>query len=68
MLAALPEQELISRLGQSGKHLRQLARGEARHLFQPIEPVFTLRERIELDSPIEVLDALMFVANLMLEQ
>lgn len=68
MLAALPERELISRLGQSGKRLRQMARGEAPHLFQPVEPVFTLRERMELDSPVEVLDALMFVANLMLEQ
>jgi len=68
MLAALPEKELISRLGQSGKSLRQLARGEAPHLFQPLEPAFTLRERMELDSPVEVLDALMFVANLMLEQ
>lgn len=68
MLAALPERELISRLGQPGKHLRQLARGEAPHLFQPVEPTFTLRERMELDSPVEVLDALMFVANLMLEQ
>lgn len=68
MLAALPEQELISRLGQSGQRLRLLARGEAPHLFQPVKPAFTLRERMELDSPVEVLDALMFVANLMLEQ
>ncbi|MGH9586129.1 MAG: DNA polymerase Y family protein [Acidobacteriaceae bacterium] len=68
MLAALPEKELISRVGQTGKRLRQMARGEAPHLFQPIEPAFTLRERMELDSPVEVLDALMFVANLMLEQ
>jgi protein ImuB len=68
MLAALPERELISRLGQSGKRLRQLARGEAPHLFQPVEPAFTLRERMELDSPVEALDALMFVTNPMLEQ
>jgi protein ImuB len=68
MLAALPEKELISRMGQSGKYLRQLARGEAPHLFQPVEPAFTLQERMELDSPVEILDALMFVANLMLEQ
>jgi protein ImuB len=68
MLAALPEKELISRMGQSGKLLRQMARGEAAHLFQPVEPAFTLQERMELDSPVEVLDALMFVANLMLEQ
>ncbi len=68
MLAALPEKELISRMGQSGKRLRQLARGEAPHLFRPVEPAFTLCERMELDSPVEILDALMFVANLMLEQ
>lgn len=68
MLAALPERELISRMGQAGKRLRQIARGEAPHLFQPVESALTLRERMELDSPVEVLDALMFVANLMLEQ
>ncbi len=68
MLAALPEKELISRLGQSGKQLRQIARGEMPHLFQPMEPLFELTERMELDSPIEVLDALMFVVNLLLEQ
>jgi protein ImuB len=68
MLAALPEKELISRMGQAGKRLRQMARGEMPHLFQPVEPVFTLTERMELDSPIELLDALMFVVNVMLEQ
>jgi protein ImuB len=68
MLAALPEKELISRIGQSGKRLRQMARGEMPHLFQPVEPAFTLEERIELDSPIEILDTLMFVVNTMLEQ
>lgn len=67
-LAALPDKELISRMGQTGKRLRQMARGEAPHLFQPLEPAFKLQERMELDSPVEVLDALMFVANLMLEQ
>jgi protein ImuB len=68
MLAALPEKELISRLGQSGKQLRQMARGEMPHLFQPVKPAFVLTERMELDSPVEVLDALLFVVNLMLDQ
>ena len=68
MLAALPEKELISRMGRAGKRLRQMARGEMPHLFQPVEPAFTLAERMELDSPIELLDALMFVVNVMLEQ
>jgi protein ImuB len=68
MLAALPERDLIARLGQDGKRLRQLARGELPHLFQPVEPGFTLSERIELDSPVELLDSLLFVAGVMLDQ
>jgi protein ImuB len=67
-LAELPEKGLIARIGQAGKRLHQLARGELSHLLQPLEPVFSLAERIELDSPVELLDALMFVVNVMLEQ
>lgn len=68
MLAALPEKELVARMGQSGKRLRQLARGEMPHLFQPVEPAFTLEERMAPDSPVELLGALLFVVNVMLEQ
>jgi protein ImuB len=68
MLADLPEKELIARMGQAGKQLQELARGERPHLFQPVVPEFTLVERMELDSPVEVLDALLFAVNLMLEQ
>jgi len=68
MLAALPERDLIARLGQDGRRLRQLARGELPHLFLPAEPGFTLSERIELDSPVELLDSLLFVAGVMLDQ
>jgi protein ImuB len=68
MLAALPEKELISRLGQEGKRLRQLALGRRSHLFRPLEAAFSLAERMELDTPIEQLEALLFVINLMLEQ
>lgn len=67
-LAALPEQELIARMGQSGKSLLQLACGERPHLFQPFEPDFALMERMELDSPLENLDALLFIVNLLLDQ
>jgi protein ImuB len=68
MLAELPEKELISRLGQEGKRLRQLARGEMPHLFVPHEPAFALEERRKLDSPVEMLDSLLFVVDVMLEQ
>lgn len=67
-LATLPEKSLIARLGQEGKRLRQLAAGELPHLFQPVETPFTLREEMELDNPIELLDGLLFLLNLMLEQ
>jgi protein ImuB len=67
-LAALPERELIARMGQEGKRLRQLARGELPHLFVPVEPEFSLVERMELDTPVELLDSLLFVLGLMMEQ
>lgn len=68
MLAALPEKELISRMGQDGKRLRQMARGEWPHLFQPIEMPFRLEEKMELDSPVELLESLLFVVGVMLDQ
>ncbi len=68
MLAALPEKELIARMGQEGKRLRQLARGELPHLFRPVEPALALEEHMELDSPVEVLDSLLFVVGVMLDQ
>jgi protein ImuB len=68
MLAALAEKDLVARMGQAGKRLSQRARGELSHLFQPIEPQFTLAERMELDSPVELLDSLLFVVGAMLDQ
>jgi protein ImuB len=67
MLGALPENDLIARMGQEGKSLRQLALGKLPHLFLPIEPSGTLEEYRELDSPVEILDSLLFVAGVMLE-
>ena len=66
-LAALPETALISRLGQGGRRLQLLARGEAEHLLVPKEPEFTLSETTALDSPVEMLDSLLFVISPMLE-
>lgn len=66
-LAALPETALISRLGQQGRRLQLLARGEADHLLVPQEPAFMLSETTALDSPLELLDSLLFVLSPMLE-
>jgi protein ImuB len=68
MLATLPETELFARMGQGGKRLRQLARGALPHLFQPVEQDFALEERMELDTPVELLDSLLFVVGVMLDQ
>ncbi len=68
MLAALPEKDLFARMSQEGRRLWQLARGERPHLFQPVEPPLALAEHMELDSPVELLDSLLFVAAAMLNQ
>ena len=68
MLSELPERELIARMGQEGKRLRLLARGVLPHLFVPVEPAFALEEHMELDSPVESLEALLFAVSVMLQQ
>jgi len=67
-LGALPEKELVARLGQEGKRLRQMARGELPHLFVPLEPEFSLEEQMELDAPVELMESLLFAMGVMLEQ
>jgi protein ImuB len=67
-LGNLAETELIARLGQAGKELRLLARGESPHLFTALEASFDLEEHMELDSPVELLDSLLFIMGVMLDQ
>ena len=38
------------------------------HLFTAIDAGFTLEERMELDSPVELLDSLLFILGVMLDQ
>ena len=67
-LAELPEIDLIARLGQEGRRLRQLACGEHTHLFQPLQAALALEEYVEFDAPVEMLESLLFAINPMLEQ
>ena len=67
-LAKLKQTELITRLGQPGKEMGLLARGESPHLFRAIEASVALEERMELDSPVELLDSLLFIMGVMLDQ
>ena len=66
-LAALPEVELITRLGADARTWRDLARGTHPHLFRPIEPEFTLREFFQFEDPVEEIDSLLFVGARMIE-
>jgi protein ImuB len=68
-LANLPEAELISRLGQEGKRLRQLARGECAHLLVPFEKEFDagLTESFRLEDQVEFLEPLLFLIARMLD-
>jgi len=66
-LAALPESELIARLGARAREWQAMARGVASHAFQPIEADFALREVYEFDTPVEQEEGLLFIAARMLD-
>jgi protein ImuB len=66
-LAALPEVELVTRLGAEAREWRALARGVARHTFQPIAAEFTLREFYDFDAPVEQMDGILFLAARMID-
>lgn len=65
-LAALPETALISRLGQQATHLQRLARGVEEHFMVPEPETFSLHDHTVLDTPLEVLDSLLFVLSPMI--
>lgn len=69
-LAMLPEIDLISRIGQTGRRLHALARGEWPHLMTPLEASFEseLVEKAELDYPVEMLEPLLFLLARMTDQ
>ncbi len=67
-LARLPEEALISRIGQQGRRLQRLARGREDHLLVPHDLPFTLSEHVELDGPLESLESLLFILSPMLER
>ena len=67
-LAALPQKELIARMGQSGKRLRELARGEYPHLFAPAPIPWQLREEFVFDMPTHFAGMILPVLAPMLDQ
>jgi protein ImuB len=66
--ASLPEIALVERLGQEGLHWWHLARGvEVQPLIAKEFPS-NFEEHMDLDSPVELLEPLLFVLNRLLEQ
>jgi protein ImuB len=66
-LAALPETSLVSRIGQQARCLQRLARGMEDHLLVPEEADFVLSETAILDTPLVLLESLLFVVSPLLE-
>jgi len=66
-LAALPETALISRIGQQAKRLQCAARGSAEHVLVAEEPDLALCEKAILDTPLVLLDSLLFIISPMLQ-
>jgi protein ImuB len=66
-LAALPEADLVARMGPEARRWHALARGAAEHAFVPMEPVFALEEFCEFESPVEQIDSLLFVGARMID-
>ncbi len=67
-LAALSEVDLVVRLGSEGKRLHLLSHGKHPHFMLPEEPAFELKEYLTFDSPLDLLDSLLFVLGPMLDQ
>jgi protein ImuB len=66
-LAALPEAELVARMGPKAQRWRALARGEAEHTFELIEAEFALEEFCEFETPVEQIDSLLFMGARMID-
>jgi protein ImuB len=67
-LVLLPPVPLIERLGQTGLHLQRLARGEGTVVLVPADVPLRFEESLELEDPVEDLEALVFILNRLLEQ
>jgi len=66
-LAALPESDLVARLGPQARDWRNLARGVLPHTFQPIEAGFSLQEFCAFETPVEQIDSLLFIGARMID-
>jgi protein ImuB len=66
-LSALPETDLVARMGPEVRRWRALANGTAEHAFVPIELDLALEEFCEFETPVEQIDSLLFVGARMID-
>jgi protein ImuB len=66
--SALPEVAMVERLGQEGLRWWRLARGDDQHSLIARDFPTGFEEHMDLDSPVELLEPLLFVLNRLLEQ
>ncbi len=66
-LAALPEVDLVTRMGQLATEWRDLARGTLPHTFQPIETEFKLEEFLDFETPVDRSESLLFAGARMID-
>jgi protein ImuB len=66
--SALPEVAVVERLGQEGLRWWRLAQGRDQHSLIARDFPATFEEHMDLDSPVELLEPLLFVLNRLLEQ
>ena len=64
----LPEVAVVERLGQDGLRWWRLAQGKGRDSLIGQDFPTTFEEHMDLDSPVELLEPLLFVLNRLLEQ
>jgi protein ImuB len=66
-MAALPEMELVTRLGPQARTWQERARGVAEHIFQPRDTTFSLQEFYEFETPVEQMESLLFIGARMID-
>jgi protein ImuB len=66
--AALPPLGVAARLGDEGVHLQRLARGDGYRKLRPLADPLAFEDELELDYPVELLDALSFVLARLLNE
>jgi len=67
-LGALPEIAVVERLGQEGRRWQQIAQGRDVRPLIPLDFPEQFEECMELESPVELLEPLLFLLNRLLEQ